>query len=151
MSKKRLIILGMLGLALILFYPYQSEAIPEWTLRVVDETGNPVPNQRVIQRWRNYSISFSSDPEIDEKITDENGEVKFSAKSYRAAFSWRIFSNFWYKIMVFNPHRSFGVSGSVSVPCKSNSKTVSVIVYYKENSELPNTIIVTPDCNLDNW
>lgn len=146
MSKKYLIISTAVIFALILFYPYQSEAVPEWTLKVIDEAENPVPNIRIIQSWKDYSLEMPSDQDIDKKFTDQNGYVTFPSRKIRASLAKRGFSKLWERLFSFLPHTSFGVRARVSIPCSFDSEAIEISASYDSGKSLSETLIVTPRC-----
>lgn len=47
-----MLVLGaVLLIALVLFYPYIAESIPEWRVRIVDQTGKPIVGAQVEEEW----------------------------------------------------------------------------------------------------
>lgn len=68
-------------LAAVFLYPYESTAVPEWRIRVVDEASNPIGNVRVNEEWRHYSVEWHS--RSQELSTDENGYVIFPRRVAR--------------------------------------------------------------------
>jgi len=79
MSKKLRIAILLLGLApctaFALWYPYESGAVPEWKLQVVDPGGNPVVGAQVTQEWIHpiEGAMLGS----DSRTTDLSGVVLF--------------------------------------------------------------------------
>lgn len=43
------------GVSLILLLPYKTTVVPEWKIRVIDETGRPFAGAIVRQVWDHYS------------------------------------------------------------------------------------------------
>jgi hypothetical protein len=46
-----LVFSAILLIAVVLLYPYNAGNIPEWKLRIVDQTGKPVVGAQVEQEW----------------------------------------------------------------------------------------------------
>ena len=37
-------------------YPFETTAVPEWRIKVIDETGSPFAGARVVEQWDHYSL-----------------------------------------------------------------------------------------------
>jgi hypothetical protein len=95
-----------LGLAL---FPFASPHSPAWTVTVVDTRNQPIPGMIVRLSYQNYSAEHESH-EVD-KITDERGQVTFSAQTLHASFIRRCY----YTLLSARAgvHASFGPYASV--------------------------------------
>jgi hypothetical protein len=51
---------SILLLGLILFYPFQTTIVPEWSLKVVDEEGLPVRDVNVTEHWQHFLLESAS-------------------------------------------------------------------------------------------
>ena len=103
----------------LLAYPFQSTVVPEWKIRIVDETGKPVPNVVVREQWRDHSVEFHGHNE--ERITDSEGYVFFPRRTVRAPLMFRVVGS---TLATLNVH---GESGpwAVSTSCLILSHAVS--------------------------
>jgi hypothetical protein len=45
---------------LVLLTPWQSQIAPAWKIRVVDETGNPIPRLAVSENWIDPNFSMKT-------------------------------------------------------------------------------------------
>lgn len=83
-KSKWLILVAVFFIAL--FVPiFPVEVVPEWSFRLVYEDGQPVPNARVDQTWKHYSLELWSSRHTDQVTSDVNGMVTFPARSIRAS------------------------------------------------------------------
>jgi hypothetical protein len=78
-------------LVVILVYPYESNGLPEWRFRVVDEKGLPVAGVQVFQEWQ-YRLD-EGQTFIDSKSTDKEGMVIFPKRTIRGTLVWRTLSS----------------------------------------------------------
>ena len=133
----------ILGTALILvmlsFLPvFTVNVVPEWTLRLTDKGGNAVPNVRVDQTWKHYSLEFFEGRHFDQtKSSDENGLVSFPARSIRvSAFSFAA-AGIRSVLLRGHPHASYGPDAHVyclgETVCNES---------YRQGLELPSISVV---------
>ena len=80
---------AVVGLSLI---PYDTVFVPEWHLRIVDGSGNPVVGVRVVQFCTNYTLGIHPCELVDddEMTTDNDGFVVFPARKIRANLLYRV-------------------------------------------------------------
>lgn len=62
--------------------------MPQWRVRVVDESGAQVPGINVTQHWQHYLIE--SEGHEENRKTDESGLVEFPARKVRASLITRL-------------------------------------------------------------
>ncbi|HEV2826445.1 MAG TPA: hypothetical protein VGW76_02495 [Pyrinomonadaceae bacterium] len=91
-------------LVVFLVYPFDTTVVPEWKLRVVDETGKPIPNVVVREQWRNHAVEFHGHNE--DRTTNNEGYISFPRRTVRAPILFRVLGR---AVVAFNVH---GESGS---------------------------------------
>jgi hypothetical protein len=116
-------------------YPFESTAVPEWRIRVIDETGNPFAGARVVQQWNDYSLGKGGG---EEKWANEAGEVGFPKRTVRASLTYRILRTSWAGLMKL-AHGSTGIRATVWA---TTPKASSDAVEYKEGKPLPEVIVL---------
>jgi hypothetical protein len=79
---------ALILLLLTLIYPFKTTVVPDWHLRVVDETGAPVRAINVTEHWQHYLLEDAAHEEL--KQTDNDGSVKFSDRAIRASLLRRL-------------------------------------------------------------
>ena len=95
-------------LVVLLFYPFDITVVPEWRLRVVDQTGQRLSGNRVRQSWSHYTLEKQSHEE--ELLSDGEGYVQFPRRIVRTnIITWA--AKFLWNVV--NVHSSFGPSASV--------------------------------------
>jgi hypothetical protein len=87
--KIALVATPLLLLAVLLF-PFQSVVIPGWSLRIVDESDQPVTGVNVTEHWQHYLLE--AEGHDDPRITDGLGKVDFPERVIRASLLSRAFS-----------------------------------------------------------
>ena len=137
-KQKKLIVSGavMASFVLLLFYPFETTVVPEWTIRVVDETIKPVPNVVVREQWRNHSVEFHGHNE--DRITDNEGYVSFPRRTVRASLMFRVVGR---AVMALNIHGESGPKASTLV---LGSYLTSSDSDYSPEKPLPEVIVVRP-------
>jgi len=109
-KQKRWLVTGafIAGLAVLLFYPFEITVVPAWTLRVVDQTHQPLRGSRVRQSWCHYTLETRSHEE--ELLSDGDGYVQFPRRAIGTnLITWA--AKFLARVV--NVHSSFGPSASV--------------------------------------
>lgn len=79
---------ALLALLLILLYPFKTTTVPEWNLRVLDDSGSAVRGIKVTEHWQHYLLEASGHE--DPRTTNEEGRVGFPARSIRASLLRRL-------------------------------------------------------------
>lgn len=67
----------------LLFYPFQTTIVPEWSLKVVDEEGAAVREVNVTEHWQHFLLESAAHEEL--KRVADNGAVNFPARTIRAS------------------------------------------------------------------
>src|SRR5438876_3234870 len=95
-------------LVVLLFYPFETTVVPEWKLRVVDQTGQPLRGNRVRESWYHYALGTQSLEE--ELLSAGDGYVQFPRRAIRTnLITWAV----KFLMRVPNVHSSYGPSASV--------------------------------------
>ena len=105
MTERKLLlrVLALLGLIVLLIYPFETTVVPEWKIRIVDEAGDPLRVTRVREVWQHYTIESASHEE--DLITDGDGYVTFPRPTVRGSLLVRIGVPI---VNGLNVHASFG-------------------------------------------
>jgi hypothetical protein len=112
--------------------------VPEWELRLIDESGQPVPNVRIDQSWKDYSLEFYSFGHIDKSLSsDEQGIVRFPARNILVSISQIIAAKIVDVLTSISPHASYGPHSHVY--CLGE---FSCSASYRPGKELPKIVIV---------
>ena len=126
------------SLLLLLFYPFQTTIVPEWSLKVVDEEGAAVREVNVTEHWQHFLLEKSSHEDV--RQVGDNGVVSFPVRNIRAslvrrglATIGRIQTDGWRARR--SPAASVVVWGN-----KSYATTVAVY----NGSELPQSHVIVP-------
>lgn len=72
----------------IFFYPFQTTTVPQWNLRVVDDSGAPVREIKVTEHWQHHPLE--SDGHEEAQTTNQDGFVSFGLRSIRASLAGRL-------------------------------------------------------------
>jgi len=78
----------VLLLAVLLLFPFKTTIVPTWTLKVTDESGNPVQEIRVTEHWQHYLLEASGHEEL--RRVDADGRVSFPERTIRASLLRRL-------------------------------------------------------------
>lgn len=73
----------ILVLLFLLFYPFQTTIVPEWSLRVVDEEGAVVRDVNVTEHWQHFLLESASHEDV--RRVGENGVVSFPERTIRSS------------------------------------------------------------------
>ena len=93
-----LVVLGVIGL-----YPWKTTVVPEWRVRIVDQSGAPLTNTGVREVWQHYSLESKSHEQ--DLMTDNQGYVTFPTRTIRSPLAVRIVRPV---INALNPHHGSG-------------------------------------------
>lgn len=78
-----------LALCLVtLLFPFKTTIVPEWSLRVVDQTGEAVSAINVTEHWQHYLLESAGHEELRQTAPD--GTVSFSERTIRASLLRRL-------------------------------------------------------------
>ena len=134
-SAKRRFGLGILVLLAIVFlYPFETTLVPEWKVRIVDESGAVVAGVAVKEGWIHNSVERNRHEQT--LTTDSEGYVAFPSRALRANLLLRLAGPAVVSVI---PHAQRGPHVFLDVlgPYSSRSSTD-----YSPKDPLPNTIIV---------
>jgi hypothetical protein len=94
MNRTRLVAIIIVFTVVVLFIPIiKVVVVPQWTIHVVNEAGDPQGDVDVRQHWRHYSFDGSGINDVyggeEVRSSDLNGEIVFPERAFRAsALSW---------------------------------------------------------------
>jgi len=108
--KKATLILLVVFALVVLLYPSQMTVVPQWRVRVVDESGTPLANTGVRETWQHYDAESTGHEE--DLVTDHEGYVTFPERKIRAPLAVRIVGRIVNKVV---PHRGSGPDAFVIV------------------------------------
>ncbi|MGH9883404.1 MAG: hypothetical protein ACRD6N_18365 [Pyrinomonadaceae bacterium] len=80
----------LLLLLLVLIYPFQIVIVPEWNLRVVDNSDQAIAGINVTEHWQHYLLEPEGHDEV--KISGGDGSVTFPERTIRAGLLSRFFA-----------------------------------------------------------
>jgi hypothetical protein len=81
------IVFILITLLLLLFYPFQTTIVPEWSLKVVDEEGATVRDVNVTEHWQHFLLESGAHEDVRRVM--ENGAVSFPERTIRASLVGR--------------------------------------------------------------
>jgi hypothetical protein len=128
----RIVVIAAAVLIFVTFlYPFQMTIVPQWNLRVVDDSGAPVPAINVTEHWQHYLLE--SDGHEEAKTTNQDGQVSFDRRNIRASIAGRLFA----RITKSGGHdaRTHAVRYGAVVVWGSKSYETTVAVY--QEGEIP--------------
>lgn len=127
------------AILIALFVPlFPANVVPEWQLRLVDESGQPVPNVRIDQWWKDYSLEFWRGLHTDESVSsDDEGVVRFPARNIRVSTFQVIAAKIVDVITSINSHASYGPYSFLV--CRGS---LSCSASYRPGDELPKVVVV---------
>lgn len=134
---RSLAIIGVILVCIVgAFFPLETEIVPAWRLRVVDENGRAVAGQEARQSWIDHALDTTGWHE-QARTTDADGYVTFPRRTVRASLLRRV------AMPVINllTHGGVGVAASVRV---YNNTGDAASVAYKHGATLPESIVLPP-------
>lgn len=84
------VVVALAVLLVALLYPFETTLVPQWNLRIVDDSGAPVREINVTEHWQNYLLESEGHEEA--KATNQDGFVSFRARNIRASVANRVFA-----------------------------------------------------------
>jgi len=77
---KKIVTVALVLLAAACFIPFETTLVPEWRIRVINEKGEPYPDQIVRRFCHDYTLRVDPCGETNESMrrTDKDGNVVFS-------------------------------------------------------------------------
>ena len=134
---KRGLLILLACVAVILLYPTRTVIVPAWRIRVVDESGRPLPNEFVRQTWKHYSLELDAGDHSDDQWTDADGYVAFPERTTRANLLQRMLVPLR-QTAALGPHASYGASSHIIV---WGGRLVPETATYKPGEALPEEIV----------
>ncbi len=134
-AAKKLLFLVIACLVILLFCPFEKMVVPEWKLRIVDQTGQPLRGNLVRQSWRHWTLENQGHEE--ELRSDGDGYVDFPRRMIRTNLL------IWagkFLIRLPNVHSSYGPSASIYY--LGDYKQLSDDPWYEPGRELAGEIVV---------
>ena len=116
-------------------YPFETTAVPEWRIRVIDETGSPFAGARVVEQWDHYSLGEGGG---EEKWANEDGEVVFPKRIVRGSLLYRTVRTSWAVLMKL----ADGSTGIRATVWATTPRVSSDSVQYEEGKPLPEVIVL---------
>jgi hypothetical protein len=106
-KKKILLILALVFVTSL--FPFSTTLVPEWKLRVVDETGAPYVGKGVREFCDSYTLNISPCQEAGDlmRVTDNDGYVVFPERRIRASLLSRIVRTIL-SLVTLLPHGAIG-------------------------------------------
>lgn len=135
MKKRWLVWLAAVLLVVVVVYPFETTVVPEWKIRVVDETGSPFVGARVVQQWDHFSLGTGGG---EERWADDNGYVVFPERTVRTGLLHRALRISWAAVMTL-AHGSTGIRATVWA---TTPKSSSEFLEYKQGKPLPKEIVL---------
>lgn len=136
--KKKISISIVLFLLIILLFPFKKVLVPQWNLKVVDESHIPIADIIITNYWTNYSFPYGKD--WIQLPTNESGDVSFPEAYIYTSLGCEII-RFVIELnpLLKLPHiGSTGVSSSISI----GGESINVGTDGQEKFDLPNTFVV---------
>lgn len=108
--RKAVLVALLVILSVVALYPLKTTVVPEWKVRIVDESGAPLKSTAVREVWQHYDIE--SKAHRQELITDNQGYVTFPEQTVRGPLAIRVVRRLINSIV---PHQSSGPDAFVVV------------------------------------
>ena len=111
--KGKLVVAAIAALALVaLFWPWKELVVPEWTVTVTTESGEPAPNVPVGEWSQHWTVETQS--HAAKGVTDRDGRIVFPPR-YVTMCALRIALGSIWNVIQFLHEASFGPSGHVMI------------------------------------
>jgi hypothetical protein len=126
-------------LMLLCFIPFETTLVPEWTVRVKDEMGNPYVEKLVGQTCENYTLGVSpcAESNIAGKYTNSDGLVTFPERKVQLSLISRMFrSIFNYAKLL--AHGSIGID----VYIHASGPTGYKVLKYEQGKPAPSEMVL---------
>ena len=115
-QKQRVIFKWLLVVLLVSIMPViPVQVVPEWKIKVVDEIGNPLVAETIVQGWKHYTYEFFLPFEhIDKLVTDDTGTVTFPQRRIFVTPLQMVLAGFRSAMSNFDLHSSYGPRSSLT-------------------------------------
>ena len=97
---------AVIGVLVVLAYPYETTVVPEQRALFVTNDMHPIKDALIRQSWQHYSLE--SEGHEEDLPTDSHGRVTFPKRTIRAPLIWRALGPLA-DIAGLGVHASFGV------------------------------------------
>jgi len=136
---RRVLVVLLLLLAVLLLFPFKTTIVPDWPLRVVDQSGTSVPGIKVTQHWQHYLLESTGHEEV--RQAGDDGRVSFPERTIRASLLRRFLATVIRLTKSGtqakrDPYASLVVWGS-------KFHETAVAVYHEEQSPQPQVVVHT--------
>jgi hypothetical protein len=108
MRKKPKTVMIIVLVIMLLVYPFKVTVVPEWSVKVVDENGKPLPGAYVEEFARQWTLDYDHHAAV---CTNLNGEAQFPRETLRVGVA--VHAAKW--ISLLGPHASLGPVDIVAV------------------------------------
>lgn len=108
--RKAILVVLLAIVSVVALYPLKTTVVPEWRVRIVDESGAPLKSTAVREVWQHYDIE--SKGHRQDFITDNQGYVTFPERTVRGALAVRVIRRM---ITFIFPHQSSGPDAFVVI------------------------------------
>ena len=113
----------LLAIVILLLVPFPSTVVPEWRVRVVDESGRPYAGMRVSEGWKHYSLELEAGGNYETCQTDGGGYVTFPRRTFWAGLMSRVLRTAFTKAMTIM-HGSVGIHADIAATGPQGYKSV---------------------------
>ena len=79
--------IAVIGVLVVLAYPYETTVVPEQRALFVTNDMHPIKDALIRQSWQHYSLE--SEGHEEDLPTDSHGRVTFPKRTIRAPLIWR--------------------------------------------------------------
>ncbi len=127
------------AMTVVLFVPFfPVNVVPEWSLRLIGEDGQPAPNARVDQSWKDYSLEFwTVEQDTDHSMSDAHGIVRFPARNIRVSAFQIVAAKIRDVVVSINPHSGYGPHSFAL--CRGS---LSCNASYRPGEDSPKNVVV---------
>jgi|SRR5580658_1770086 hypothetical protein len=142
-TKTKMSLVAIVLIVFLLVYPFNVTVAPEWTVKVIDENGNPVPGAYVSEFASNGTLDFEHNQAM---CTNINGEAQFVRQTIRASVVIRLSS--WVSRFSIHgengPHVAVGVDrlGYGDMPTQTPMPDFNGLVWNGSPSRLTSRVVL---------
>jgi hypothetical protein len=136
---KKIILTVFLLLMFLCFLPFETTLVPEWTIRVEDESGKPYIEKLVGQTCENYTLGVSpcAESNIAGEYTNSDGLVTFPERKIQLSLISRTFRSI-FNYAKFPAHGSIGID----VYIHASGPTGYKVLKYEQGKPVPTKLIL---------
>lgn len=138
MKKYRLILTLLILIVIVLLWPVETVIVPAWRIKIIHESGKPLPEKFVRQSWKHYSAELDAAEHLEDAWTDADGYVSFPERTIYASLFTRVLSP-TINLIQLQVHASFGPRASVTA---WNEKNFPSSIEYDSRKPLPTELVV---------